>query len=597
MPSDSRSDIWSYIPTLKDGSSFLHEAVRAVRTDTKAVSFSSKSLEIVHVLILSGMNVNARNNFLETPLLTAVEGLMLSTVPAMFRIHEKLISLLKDAGALVDVIVEEGAASPRLRTISALRITPGFVELEGKDCYHVVGPHFYFGLTVTPRLLDSIAACDPSAASRALDFGEDPAAKIFPSMLTALHLAIWMGSREIVRLLLSVKDMESSPADHFGLTPLVMAAALGHEACMAELLKAGASPNQSAVAPNMARIQRPTVRVDYLINMPLPICQGATALHEAVKSNNAKCVEILLSNGANPNVMDRIGNTPLLFAGAILRKVIIDDTITRPASSSVKPGCHSSEVFLCEISSGTQSSIRTSDSSSPINFPEEGAAVAKKDEGAVDELAASYERIVSVLLNHKNFNHSNDISDSVLMNAVSLGSESVSKMLLDKGADPSRKNEYGTTPLHEAASRGDVKLLRLLVVFVSGKNQGSPEVSLSVINAKDANGSTPLHRAAYGGHRACVTYLIKVGANLSLRNVHGISGIEAILLHVHRSRSFLTSILDSYVSCKPAHKWEGDFVLELDISALSPEGDVKQTAVMNSLLSSSVLPKGMQRYG
>lgn len=39
----------------------------------------------------------------------------------------------------------------------------------------------------------------------------------------------------------------------------------------------------------------------------------------------------------------------------------------------------------------------------------------------------------------------------------------------------------------------------------------------SVVNQTDSDGYTPLHRASYGGHRDCVKYLLKKGANIEAR--------------------------------------------------------------------------------
>ena len=40
---------------------------------------------------------------------------------------------------------------------------------------------------------------------------------------------------------------------------------------------------------------------------------------------------------------------------------------------------------------------------------------------------------------------------------------STAKFLLEKGADPTRKNKYGTTALHFAARRGNMKVCQMLL--------------------------------------------------------------------------------------------------------------------------------------
>ena len=55
---------------------------------------------------------------------------------------------------------------------------------------------------------------------------------------------------------------------------------------------------------------------------------------------------------------------------------------------------------------------------------------------------------------------------------------STAKFLLEKGADPTRKNKYGTTALHFAARTGNVALTRALL--------NSPNVN---VNETGENGS------------------------------------------------------------------------------------------------------------
>jgi ankyrin repeat protein len=92
--------------------------------------------------------------------------------------------------------------------------------------------------------------------------------------------------------------------------------------------------------------------------------------------------------------------------------------------------------------------------------------------------------------------------DFLLHRAASLGLLQVCEYLLTRGIPADCPGYRGATPLHYAAEKGDVSIMKLLVEAV-GPN-------LSPINA---NGITPLHVAAGVGRLTIVKLLIDRGAN------------------------------------------------------------------------------------
>lgn len=71
------------------------------------------------------------------------------------------------------------------------------------------------------------------------------------------------------------------------------------------------------VNPNITNFEK-TVVIDRLKEMGCDVNRpndfGETALMMAVKRNNRKMMEYLLENGANPNISDNLGVTPLMIA-------------------------------------------------------------------------------------------------------------------------------------------------------------------------------------------------------------------------------------------------------------------------------------------
>ena len=93
--------------------------------------------------------------------------------------------------------------------------------------------------------------------------------------------------------------------------------------------------------------------------------------------------------------------------------------------------------------------------------------------------------------------------ESALMLAALRGQESLVVKLVSRGA---MVNKTGWTPLHYAATGGQMRVLAFLIG--SGAD----------VNAESPNGTTPLMMAAMYGNAATVKLLLESGANVETRN-------------------------------------------------------------------------------
>ncbi|HEX5243212.1 MAG TPA: ankyrin repeat domain-containing protein, partial [Tepidisphaeraceae bacterium] len=93
-----------------------------------------------------------------------------------------------------------------------------------------------------------------------------------------------------------------------------------------------------------------------------------------------------------------------------------------------------------------------------------------------------------------------------LHDAALAGKIDAAAKLLAGGADPNAGDAYQTTPLHLACRGAHLAMVRELVE--SGAS----------VNAINAAGSTPLHEAALGGDRQIVEFLLLHGANRLARD-------------------------------------------------------------------------------
>jgi ankyrin repeat protein len=101
--------------------------------------------------------------------------------------------------------------------------------------------------------------------------------------------------------------------------------------------------------------------------------------------------------------------------------------------------------------------------------------------------------------------------ENALMFAALAGHTQLCKMLIEKSADV---NKTGWTPLHYAATKGQVDIIRLL------------REHHAYIDAESPNKSTPLMLAAMYGTVEAVKFLIEEGADVSLKNDQNLTALD-----------------------------------------------------------------------
>ncbi len=128
--------------------------------------------------------------------------------------------------------------------------------------------------------------------------------------------------------------------------------------------------------------------------------------------------------------------------------------------------------------------------------------------------------------------------ESPLMMAALKGQMDLVRKLIQRGADV---NKTGWTPLHYAATSGQLQIMELLL-----------EES-AYIDAESPNGTTPLMMAAQYGTTSAVKLLLEAGADPTLRNQLGLSAID---FAYRASRVDSAELIASHVRmAKPKGKW------------------------------------------
>jgi ankyrin repeat protein len=139
-------------------------------------------------------------------------------------------------------------------------------------------------------------------------------------------------------------------------------------------------------------------------------------------------------------------------------------------------------------------------------------------------------------------NAQDEYGKTPLHQAARNGQQAVTTLLLEKGAEVNAQDKDGATPLHQAANNGHQAVVALLLekgteVNLQGQygktplhlaaSEGHQEVVTLLlekgakVNTKDENGYTPLHLAALKGRQAVLVVLLEKGAKVNAQNTYG----------------------------------------------------------------------------
>lgn len=267
-----------------------------------------------------------------------------------------------------------------------------------------------------------------------------------------------------------------------------------------------------------------------------------TALHDAVLLQSQEGVEILLELGANPNLQDRQGNTPLHHATLLSPELA--ETLLKGGSKNNRLN-HLGETPLNHaIKHGLKAQIRLlienkgkiaedAQGITPLMFAAkvgnivsmetlvelQGGKISerealelvrynkslsskKRDDNRFwrfhcqlleqnDLYAAAFASLQSVSTDRHQF------GDTKLMRlAKSKKNTARLKKALKEGADPNVANRFGQTALHTAIIHNNAEAVRLLTHYGANVNRG------------DINGFTPVHLAAYEGQLGILIRLL-----------------------------------------------------------------------------------------
>ncbi|KAI1921726.1 hypothetical protein LOZ58_004207 [Ophidiomyces ophidiicola] len=237
---------------------------------------------------------------------------------------------------------------------------------------------------------------------------------------------------------------------------------------------------------------------------------GQTALHIAANRGDDEVVRLLIENGANIDAVCSIRNTVLHYAAmscnvdTINLLINLGLTVNSNRETAFTP-LHAAASALNEpairvlIDRGAKVQCISSDLNSPLLL-----AASHEDSGAALEL---------LIKNGADIDYVGPFESTALHKAAALKNVTGMRLLIRYGAKTNVRDQDGNTPLHMLLRhRNFQSKLDLLQLFIDhGTN----------VNAPNEFGSVPLHTAASIAEVEPVKILLEHGADVNRKDDHG----------------------------------------------------------------------------
>jgi serine/threonine-protein phosphatase 6 regulatory ankyrin repeat subunit B len=462
-------------------------------------------LETVRLLVQRGANIHATGYLGRTALYyAAVNG------------HEEIVSLLLSQGARDDIADQDGrtplaiaASGGHLGVVKILLQHTGGQGLEETDTGGRTA--LYYASENGHEEMVGYLLSQGARADITDSVGRSP-----------FTWAAFMGHMGVAKML--VQHMEGqglNETDKDGLTALHWAAIEGQEEMVSYLLSQGAQADitdQEGITPFMEAAWKGHVGVAKMLLQHMGAegldetgKDGLTALHMAAIEGHEDIMAFLLSQGAQADTSDQEGITPFMdaaFGGnlSVVKMILqhmggkgLDETDNEGWTAVYHAATEGHEEMVGYLlRKGAQAGITDSVGRSPFTW----AAM------------RGHLGVVKMLLQHtggKGLNQTDDKGVTALHWAGFKGHEEIVTFLLSQGARADIADQNGMTPYMDAACKGHVGVVKMILQHMGGKG----------LDETDIEGLTALHWAAESGQEEMVGYLLSQGAQADIADQKG----------------------------------------------------------------------------
>jgi serine/threonine-protein phosphatase 6 regulatory ankyrin repeat subunit C len=287
-----------------------------------------------------------------------------------------------------------------------------------------------------------------------------------------LYFAVENGYAKIVEILLRHgADVERGPKPATNAQPML------HRICSSN------PANQAAYGEILLMLYTAGANLDITDG------SGATALYRAADIRESYKIKPLLELGANPNQPNNYGQRPIDTSMAMARWAY--DTVRDTVAQLL---AHRADANIAPAASVQ---------SSPLHLA----------------IASGRKELVELLLNYNVVvdEPERNTGSTAWMLALENRNLDIAELLRQKGADTTRKDRWGKSVLHVAASSGFKDLLEKSLTVPAMKAQ---------IDAMDTYTSTPLHYATRLQKPDCAAVLLNAGANAELVDGAGLAALH-----------------------------------------------------------------------
>jgi ankyrin repeat protein len=262
-------------------------------------------------------------------------------------------------------------------------------------------------------------------------------------------------------------------------------------------------------AAELGRLKIATRLISHGAQINVRDYEGNTPLLLALHNGHIEVGQILLDHNADVNVANGKGITPLMYAARTGNIHIVERLLREGAKIDARDKWGRTPVFYACIQAEVIKVLLANGAN--INDMDSNTILLLETLGSSRDPAIT-EKVFNLLISSGiNVNAQTKGGESALLRALNINERDISILLIESGADVNHSDTRGNTPLLIASQpgHGEVKVVETLL------SHGAD------VMAKNKLGDTALMNALHGRYKDIAEMLILRGADINAKNLRG----------------------------------------------------------------------------